>query len=109
MFDLPPERRADLKRMGAAFALVATTSLMLFTYLWRNVQMSNLRYEISRMKKERRALYLDVEKLRIAVAKHTTASRIDEVIRQQQGYLEVRLSAKITSLKLPRVEVEEDK
>ena len=63
--------------------------------------MSTLRYEIDRLKKKEKVVYLELEDLRLQVATFSTASRLETLFQEKYGYLPVQLGQRITTLRLP--------
>lgn len=99
--ELSSDSKSDLKSMFSVAAILLVAFLVLFFYLYRNIQMATLRYEIKKLEKQERALYLEVEELRLKVARFSRAERIERLYRGKYGYLPVQLSQKIVTLELP--------
>lgn len=94
----------DLEAIASVFFPVFFICLIVFFFLWRNLEVTRLRYQVSKLKKKKRELYLDVERLRLQVAKYSTAERIEKLFREKYGYLPVSVSQNIVTVKLPSVQ-----
>lgn len=93
----------DVKVLFSSALVVILLFMLIFGYLFRNLQMSSLRYEISRLKKKEKKTYLELESLRLQVARYSTASRIETLFKEKYGYLPVQIGQRITTLQLPDV------
>ncbi|MCS6984465.1 MAG: hypothetical protein NZM25_04965 [Leptospiraceae bacterium] len=106
MLEFPFDRRSDLKAMLSLAAIFFAVFLVVFFYLYRNIQMANLRYELKKLARQERRLYLEVEELRLKVAKYSSAERMEKLFREKYGYLPVHLGQKIVTLELPQTQKE---
>ncbi|MDH5719940.1 MAG: hypothetical protein OEZ13_04880 [Spirochaetia bacterium] len=88
------------------FIFVFLIHLIVFAYLWRNIKVSTLKYEISRLEKEKRKLFLKSEKLRLTIAEYSTISRVEKLFRERYGYVPLEISGKISTLELLPVKIE---
>lgn len=98
---------SDLRNLLSVSILIIFINLIVFGYLWRNIQMSTLKYEINRLKKQKKQLYLETEELRFKVARFSRASRLEKLFKEKYGYVPVQVSQKITTLKLPKIKSSE--
>jgi len=101
-------RESDLKNMLFLFMVVSVCTLLMFIYLWRNIQMANLEYEIERLKKNKKKLYLEVEALNISIARFTNPEKIEKILQQHDIYLPVRTGKRIITVKLPPLNLDKD-
>lgn len=76
---------------------------IVFAVLYRNIRMAIVTYEIERLKKERRAAYIETEELRLQVARHSSADRMEKLFREKYGFLPVEVSQKISTYILPQL------
>ncbi|RME92819.1 MAG: hypothetical protein D6767_02365 [Candidatus Hydrogenedentota bacterium] len=99
----------DLEYIAKAFFAAFLLSGSIFFVVWRNREVSQIRYDIIKLKKQKRTLYLEVERLRLQVAKFSTVDRIEKLFREKYGYLPVRISENIVRVKLPSMEMENER
>lgn len=95
--------RHEIRSMLGVTLIVAVFTAIMFGYLYRNIQISTLKYEINRLQKKEKELYLSVEELRLSVARYSRASRVEKLFKDQYGYVPVQVSQKITTLSLPEL------
>ena len=100
---LDEEKKKDLKKIISVFLMVSLMTFLLFSFLWRNIKMSQIRYEIYRLSKKKEKLFFKMEKLRLQVSTTATANQIEELVRSEMGHLPVKVSEKITLVKLPEI------
>ena len=98
----------DIKPLLSSGLIIVLIFLLVFGYLYRNIQMSTVRYEISRLKKQEKTVYLELEDLRLQIATYSTASRLENLFQEKYGYLPVQLGQRITTLKIPEVKRDPD-
>jgi len=94
--------RNDLKNMIALSGVVAFFFLLVLLHLVSSIRLSNVRYEMSHLEKEKKKLQLEVQSLRFQVATVSRMDRVDSLFREKYGYLPVQLSNHIATIKLPR-------
>jgi len=99
----------DLLDMLKITFLVLIASLIIFGYLWKNIQFSVLKYENQKLAEKKRTVFLEVENLKIKAAKYSTASRIEKLFKEKYGYVPIQISQKIISLQLPKIKILKDK
>lgn len=93
----------DLKNLLAVSLMVFLLGGIVFAVLYRNIRMAIVTYEIERLKKERRAAYIETEELRLQVARHSSADRMEKLFREKYGFLPVEVSQKISTYILPQL------
>ncbi|HRP68630.1 MAG TPA: hypothetical protein PLY93_03795 [Turneriella sp.] len=98
------DKYEDLKNLIALSFVIVLSAGILFAVLYRNIRMAVVTYEIERLKKERRKIYIETEELRIKVAQHSSADRMEKLFREKYGFLPVEVSQKISTYILPRIE-----
>ena len=101
-------RESDLKNLFFLFFVVAVCSLVVFIYLWRNIQMANLDYDIEMLKKEKKKMNLEVESLNIKIARYTNPEKIEKILQQHDIFLPVRTGKRIVTVKLPPLDLGPD-
>ncbi len=101
--EFPSDHREDIRAMLNLSGFLLAVFLIMFFHLYRNIQMATLRYEIRKLEKEEKKLYLETEELRLKVASYSSASRIEKLYREKYGYVPVGMSQKITTLTLPTI------
>ncbi|MDH4262667.1 MAG: FtsL-like putative cell division protein [Spirochaetia bacterium] len=94
-------KESDIKNIFFLFFVVSVCTLLMFIYLWRNIQMANLEHEIEQLKKDKKKLSLEVESLNISIAGHTSPEKIEKILQQHDIYLPVRTGKHIVTVKLP--------
>ncbi|MDH5716368.1 MAG: hypothetical protein OEZ22_01880 [Spirochaetia bacterium] len=99
--------KTDVFNLMVIVFLAAIVNLFIFAYLWRNMKISVLRYEISKLKNERRDLFLESENLRLKIAEYSTPSRIEKLFREKYGYVPLEVGKKISSLKLAPIQIKD--
>lgn len=98
------DRYEDLRNLVALSILLFLIGGILFAFLYRNIRMAIVSYEIERLKKERRAVYIETEELRLQVARHSSADRMERLFREKYGFLPVEVSQKISTYVLPQID-----
>ncbi|MBV6492309.1 MAG: Cell division protein FtsL [Turneriella sp.] len=98
------EKYEDLKNLIALALVIVLSGGIVFAILYRNIRMAIVTYDIERLKKERRAVYIETEELRIKVAQHSSADRMEKLFREKHGFLPVEVSQKISTYILPRID-----
>jgi hypothetical protein len=101
-------KESDLKNLFFLFFIVSICSLVMFVYLWRNIRMANLEFEIDHLKKDKKKLYLEVESLNISIARYTNPEKIEKILKQREIYLPVRTGKRIVTVKLPPLDLGKD-
>lgn len=101
------EQMSDLNSLLSVMSLIFLFFLFMASYVYRNVEMSQAKYQISQLKEKRMKLYLDVEELRLSVAQKSTVSRIDTLFRQRYGNISPSLGSNISSVELPQIQIKE--
>lgn len=104
MFKNPPKHE-DLKNLLALSLIVFLIGGIVFAFLYRNIRMAIVTYEIEGLKKNRRAIYIETEELRLQIARHSSADRMEKLFREKYGYLPVEVSQKISTYILPQLEL----
>lgn len=99
------EKHEDLKNLLALSFIIILIGGILFAFLYRNIRMAIATYEIERLRKERRAAYIETEELRLQVARHSSADRMEKLFREKYGFLPVEVSQKISTYILPQLVV----
>lgn len=97
------KRENNLQPLLMLIGLMFLFFLFLTSYVYRNIEMSRVKYDINRLKKKRMQLYLEVENLRLSTAQESTVYRIDTLFRERYGNVSVDLGANITSIELPEI------
>lgn len=100
----PGDKYEDLKNLVALSVIILLVGSIVFAFLYRNIRMAIVTYEIERLKKERRAAYIETEELRLQVARHSSADRMEKLFREKYGFLPVEVSQKISTYILPQIE-----
>lgn len=98
------EKHEDLRNLVSLSFIVLFAGGILFAFLYRNIRMAIVTYEIEKLKKERRAAYIETEELRFQVARHSSADRMEKLFREKYGFLPVEVSQKISTYILPQIE-----
>lgn len=98
------EKHEDLKNLVALSLIVFLVGGIVFAFLYRNIRMAIVTYEIEGLKKERRAAYIETEELRLQVARSSSADRMEKLFREKYGFLPVEVSQKISTYILPQIE-----
>lgn len=98
------DKYEDLKNLVALSVIILLIGGIVFAFLYRNIRMAIVTYEIDRLKKERRAAYIETEELRLQVARHSSADRMEKLFREKYGFLPVEVSQKISTYILPQIE-----
>jgi len=98
------EKYEDLRNLVSLSFIVLFAGGILFAFLYRNIRMAIVSYEIEKLKKERRAAYIETEELRFQVARHSSADRMEKLFREKYGFLPVEVSQKISTYILPQIE-----
>jgi hypothetical protein len=98
------EKYEDLKSLVALSLIIFLIGGIVFAFLYRNIRMAIVSYEIERLKKERRTVYIETEELRLQVARHSSADRMEKLFREKYGFLPVEVSQKISTYILPQIE-----
>lgn len=98
------EKYEDLRNLVSLSFIVLFAGGILFAFLYRNIRMAIVSYEIEKLKKERRAAYIETEELRFQVARHSSADRMEKLFREKYGFLPVEVSQKISTYILPQLE-----
>lgn len=99
------KEHGDLGNLLFILAAVSLVSLIAFAGTWRNIRFANLLYEISRLEKEKKEVYEEVEKLRLRVAEYSTPERIEKLYRDKMGIFPVQASDRIISVELPEIKL----
>ncbi len=94
--------RNDLKNMIALLGVVAFFFLLVLLHLVSSIRLSNIRYEMDKLEREKKKLQLEVQSLRFQVATVSRMDRVDSLFREKYGYLPVQLSNHIATVKLPQ-------
>jgi cell division protein FtsL len=94
-------KESDVKNLFFLFFVVSVCTLIMLIYLWRNIQMANLDYEIDRLKKNKKKLYLEVESLNLSISRYTTPEKIEKILKEHDIHLPVRTGKRIVTVKLP--------
>jgi hypothetical protein len=97
------EKHQDLKNLVALSMIILLIGGIVFAFLYRNIRMAIVTYEIEKLKKDRRKIYIETEELRIQVARHSSADRMEKLFREKYGFLPVEISQKISTYILPRL------
>lgn len=97
------DKYEDLKNLVALSLIILLIGGIVFAFLYRNIRMAIVSYEIERLKKERRAAYIETEELRLQVARHSSADRMEKLFREKYGFLPVEVSQKISTYILPEL------
>lgn len=100
-----PAKHEDLKNLLALSLIVFLIGGIVFAFLYRNIRMAIVTYEIERLKKDRRAIYIEMEELRLQVARNSSADRMEKLFREKFGFLPVEVSQKISTYILPQLEL----
>ncbi len=100
-----PAKHEDLKNLLALSLIVFLIGGIVFAFLYRNIRMAIVTYEIERLKKNRRAIYIETEELRLQVARNSSADRMEKLFREKYGFLPVEVSQKISTYILPQLEL----
>jgi hypothetical protein len=98
------EKYEDLKNLVALSVIILLIGGIVFAFLYRNIRMAIVSYEIERLKKDRRAIYIEAEELRLQVARHSSADRMEKLFREKYGFLPVEVSQKISTYILPQID-----
>ncbi len=96
------EKYEDLKNLIALSVIIILIGGIVFAFLYRNIRMAIVSYEIERLKKDRKAIYIETEELRLQVARHSSADRMEKLFREKYGFLPVEVSQKISTYVLPQ-------
>lgn len=99
------EKYEDLRNLVALSVIVFLIGGIVFAFLYRNIRMAIVSYEIERLKKDRRAAYIETEELRLQVARHSSADRMERLFREKYGFLPVEVSQKISTYVLPPIDL----
>lgn len=99
-----PDKYEDLKNLVALSMIVLLIGGILFAFLYRNIRMAIVTYEIEQLRKERRHIYIETEELRLQVARHSSADRMEKLFREKYGFLPVEVSQKISTYILPQID-----
>ncbi len=102
------EKYEDLKNLVALAVIIILIGGIVFAFLYRNIRMAIVTYEIERLKKERKAAYIETEELRLQVARHSSAERMEKLFREKYGFLPVEVSQKISTYILPPFDSKRD-
>ncbi len=97
------DKYEDLKNLVALSMIVVLIGGILFAFLYRNIRMAIVTYEIEQLRKERRNIYIETEELRLQVARHSSADRMEKLFREKYGFLPVEVSQKISTYILPEI------
>jgi hypothetical protein len=97
------DKHEDLKNLLTVSLIVFLLGGIVFAILYRNIRMAIVTYEIERLKKESRAAYIETEELRLQVARHSSADRMEKLFREKYGFLPVEVSQKISTYILPQL------
>lgn len=100
-----PAKHEDLKNLLALSLIVFLIGGIVFAFLYRNIRMAIVTYEIERLKKDRRAIYIEMEELRLQVARNSSADRMEKLFREKYGFLPVEVSQKISTYILPQLDL----
>lgn len=103
------EKYEDLKNLVTLSFIVLLVGGIAFAFLFRNIRMSIASYEIERLKKQRRTAYIETEELRLQIAKHSSADRMEKLFREKYGFLPVEVSQKISTYILPPIKLAPEK
>jgi len=98
------EKNEDIKNLVALSLIVLLVGGIVFAFLYRNIRMAIVSYEIDGLRKERRAAYIETEELRLQVARSSSADRMEKLFREKFGFLPVEVSQKISTYILPNIE-----
>jgi len=98
-------KHQDLRNLLGLSVLIFLLGAITFAFLYRNIRMAIVGYEIDQLKKERRAIYLETEELRLQVARQSSADRMEKLFREKYGFLPVEISQKISTYILPQLEI----
>lgn len=104
----PREKYEDLKNLVALAVIIILIGGIVFAFLYRNIRMAIVTYEIERLKKERKAAYIETEELRLQVARNSSAERMEKLFREKYGFLPVEVSQKISTYILPPFDTKSD-
>lgn len=99
-----PDKFEDLRNLVALSVIVLLIGGILFAFLYRNIRMAIVTYEIEQLRKERRTIYIETEELRLQVARHSSADRMEKLFREKFGFLPVEVSQKISTYILPQLD-----
>ncbi|MCS6971584.1 MAG: hypothetical protein N2Z22_08780 [Turneriella sp.] len=102
------DKYEDLKNLLTVSVIIFLLGGIVFAVLYRNIRMAVVNYEIERLKKERRAAYIETEELRLQVARHSSADRMERLFREKYGFLPVEVSQKISTYILPQLELDKE-
>ena len=97
------QKNPEIGNMLFILVLMFLFSTVSFFYTWRNIHFANVLYEITKLKKEKKVVYKEVEDLRLRVANYSNPERIEKLYRDRMGYFPVTAGDRIVSLKLPEV------
>jgi hypothetical protein len=98
------DKYEDLKNLVALSLIILLIGGIVFAFLYRNIRMAIVSYEIERLKKDRRTVYIETEELRLQVARHSSADRMEKLFREKYGFLPVEVSQKISTYILPHID-----
>lgn len=98
------EKYEDLKNLVALSVIILLIGGIVFAFLYRNIRMAIVSYEIERLKKDRRAAYIETEELRLQVSRNSSADRLEKLFREKHGHLPVEVSQKISTYILPQID-----
>jgi len=104
----PREKYEDLKNLIALSVIIILIGGIVFAFLYRNIRMAIVTYEIERLKKDRKTAYIETEELRLQVARHSSADRMEKLFREKYGFLPVEVSQKISTYVLPQFDAKPD-
>jgi len=96
----------EFKTLSSIFILLIILGFIVFAYQWRNIKMASIRYNISKLELKKKSLIGQLEKLKFSVADKSTTARIEKLYRKRYGYIPIRLSRKIITLKMPTLGIE---
>lgn len=102
------EKYEDLKNLIALSVIIMLIGGIVFAFLYRNIRMAIVTYEIEKLKKDRKAAYIETEELRLQVARHSSADRMEKLFREKYGFLPVEVSQKISTYVLPQFDAKPD-
>lgn len=100
---------AESRKMLSLAFLIFLSGGFVFGFLYRNIRNATLTYEINRLQKVRKRIYLETEDLRLQVAKYSSADRIEKLFREKYGFVPVQISQKISTYILPEVFIKPEK
>ena len=91
----------ELRVMFLWLFIVIGISFFFFIYLWRNIEMSLLKYDIQKLKDKKNTLLIDIENNHLKISQYLPLSHIEEVVKNNQNKL--GYNQKMTILKLNKL------